>query len=182
MLLSGILFIAFKQSPCINSIFAIGCEPIEINSSLLSAQNRKRLYWTNIENIKQPQDKGLLLKDIVGPGYLTRAEIKKLDITKLNYGGYKSLNSQSRIRKNFRGIDEKANCLTASNSNNPAGCGCSVVVERGTNTWRKLTQQEVEQLQTLPDNYTKLLETTPGIKAAGNGWTVDVIAHIFKNL
>lgn len=43
----------------------LGVEPIEINSNLVSAQNRKRLYWTNIPNIKQPEDKGILLKDIV---------------------------------------------------------------------------------------------------------------------
>ena len=40
-------------------------QPIEINSSLVSAQNRKRLYWTNIPNVTQPEDKGILLKDIV---------------------------------------------------------------------------------------------------------------------
>lgn len=43
----------------------LGVEPIEINSNLVSAQNRKRLYWTNIPNIKQPEDKGIMLKDIV---------------------------------------------------------------------------------------------------------------------
>jgi site-specific DNA-cytosine methylase len=44
---------------------AIGCEPIMINSSLVSAQTRRRLYWTNIPNITQPQDKGIYLKDIL---------------------------------------------------------------------------------------------------------------------
>ena len=43
----------------------LGVQPIEINSSLVSAQNRKRLYWTNIPNVKQPEDKGILLKDIL---------------------------------------------------------------------------------------------------------------------
>lgn len=43
----------------------LGVEPIEINSSLLSAQNRKRLYWTNIPNITQPEDQGIILKDIL---------------------------------------------------------------------------------------------------------------------
>ena len=46
----------------------LGVEPIEINSALVSAQNRKRLYWTNIQNVKQPEDKGILLKDILHPG------------------------------------------------------------------------------------------------------------------
>ncbi|MCP3675800.1 MAG: DNA (cytosine-5-)-methyltransferase, partial [Gammaproteobacteria bacterium] len=47
---------------------AMGVEPIEINSALVSAQNRKRLYWTNIPNVTQPEDKGILLKDIIESG------------------------------------------------------------------------------------------------------------------
>ena len=43
----------------------IGVELIMINSSLVSAQNRKRLYWTNIPGVKQPEDRGILLKDIL---------------------------------------------------------------------------------------------------------------------
>ena len=45
-----------------------GVEPIDINSSLLSAQNRRRLYWTNIPNVTQPEDKGIVLKDILDVG------------------------------------------------------------------------------------------------------------------
>jgi DNA (cytosine-5)-methyltransferase 3A len=47
---------------------SLGCEPVEINSNLVSAQNRRRLYWTNIPNIKQPKDKGILLQDIIVDG------------------------------------------------------------------------------------------------------------------
>lgn len=47
---------------------ALGVEPIMINSALVSAQTRKRLYWTNIPNVKQPEDKGILLKDILESG------------------------------------------------------------------------------------------------------------------
>jgi len=43
----------------------LGVEPVVINSSLVSAQNRKRLYWTNIPEVKQPRDKGILLKDVL---------------------------------------------------------------------------------------------------------------------
>ena len=55
-----------KESQDIISKY-LGCEPIEINSSLVSAQTRKRLYWTNIPNITQPEDKGIILKDIIEP-------------------------------------------------------------------------------------------------------------------
>lgn len=46
----------------------LGCEPILINSALVSAQHRKRLYWTNIKGVTQPEDKGILLKDILESG------------------------------------------------------------------------------------------------------------------
>ena len=59
----------------------VGCEPIEINSALLSAQNRKRLYWTNIPGVKQPKDKGVMLKDILeteGYGFIkNRGELQE---------------------------------------------------------------------------------------------------------
>ena len=68
---------------------------------------------------------------------------------------------------------EKSNCLTAANYNY-----CKV-----TNDWfRLLTPVECERLQTLPDNYTEGVSNTQRYKMLGNGWTADVIAHIFKNI
>jgi DNA-cytosine methyltransferase len=58
-----------KESQDIISKY-LGCEPIEINSSLVSAQNRRRLYWTNIPNVGQPEDKGIVLRDIIESGYV----------------------------------------------------------------------------------------------------------------
>ena len=65
--------------------------------------------------------------------------------------------------------DDKTNCLTTVQKDN-------VVVEGM--TWRKLTPVECERLQTLPDNYTEGVSKTQRYKMIGNGWTVDVIAHI----
>jgi site-specific DNA-cytosine methylase len=48
--------------------------------------------------------------------------------------------------------------------------------------WRKLTPLECERLQTVPDNYTDGVSNTQRYKMLGNGWTVDVIAHIFKGI
>ena len=55
----------------------MGVEPIEINSALVSAQNRRRLYWTNIPNIEQPEDKGIVLKDIIESGYVDDRMVDK---------------------------------------------------------------------------------------------------------
>jgi site-specific DNA-cytosine methylase len=48
--------------------------------------------------------------------------------------------------------------------------------------WRKLTPLECERLQTVPDNYTNHVSNTQRYKMLGNGWTIEVIAHIFKNM
>jgi site-specific DNA-cytosine methylase len=69
--------------------------------------------------------------------------------------------------------DDKTNCLTTVQKDN-------VVVEGM--TWRKLTPIECERLQTLPDNYTEGVSKTQRYKMIGNGWTVDVIAHILKGM
>ena len=58
----------------------LGVEPIEINSALVSAQNRKRLYWTNIPNVEQPEDKGVLLKDILQENVDEKYYIKNRNI------------------------------------------------------------------------------------------------------
>ncbi len=164
----------------------LGVHPIEINSNLVSAQNRKRLYWTNIPNITQPLDKGLSLVDILESAALESKEMYNIisqDV--LDYRGFVSKISQRRIIKNFRGSDMKANCMTSSNTNNPAGNGCTNIIFQktdGTYDWRKTTVKECERLQTLPDGYTSVLSEGPAKHAIGNGWTVNVITHILKNI
>lgn len=151
----------------------LGVEPILINSNLLSAQNRKRLYWTNIPGIQQPADKGLYLKDIVVPKEQKR-EFECWDIIKIKKPG-------TQAHKNAFGkmktLDQKANCLgttqhiTNANATNIKYSDTEIYIP---------TPVECERLQTLPDNYTDILCKTRRYKAIGNGWTVDVIAHIFS--
>ncbi len=160
----------------------LGVAPIKINSSLVSAQNRERLYWTNIPNIYQPKDKNLFLRDILEKEILTKEEIRLLDFKTIDFRGFKSENSKKRIIKNFRGGNQKGNCLTASNTNNPAGCGCSNVISKDSLAWRKISRNECEKLQTIPIGYTNVIQDGPAKHALGNGWTVDVIAHILKNI
>jgi DNA (cytosine-5)-methyltransferase 3A len=156
----------------------IGVEPILINSALVSAQLRKRLYWTNIPNISQPEDKRILLKDIIEQGSVDRD--KSLCLAR-RYAGFTG--SQSYLCRRYFG---KSFGQAVFNGN----------IEEIKNKWlknpyfeseevniRPLTCVECERLQTLPDNYTAVIPSETARKEAiGNGWTVDVIAHIFKGL
>ena len=228
----------------------LGVQPIEINSALVSAQQRKRLYWTNIQGITQPEDKKIYLKDIIQKGlpftdkayclkiggnqgltlkgvedYLNKKrgnfilKEKPVRIGHFNSGGQgdrvysikgksvclsalgggrgaktglyaiaqRGRNIINNKRKNIKGsktkqrletsYSEKGNCLTSVQKD-------SLLLD-STNIpalVRKLTSIECERLQTLPDDYTKGISDTQRIKSLGNGWTVEVIAHIFKNI
>ena len=68
----------------------LGVEPVKINSSLVSAQNRVRLYWTNIPGIEQPEDKGIVLKDILEDGLVDRDKSHCLDANYFKGGNLKS--------------------------------------------------------------------------------------------
>jgi DNA (cytosine-5)-methyltransferase 3A len=257
----------------------LGVEPIAINSSLVSAQNRYRLYWTNIPNVTQPEDKGILLRDIIldevddkyylsaeaidymgrlrngkprweyhknpidgksacltanmhkGVPYgvlritgaaqrgrylvdgkradhtvdsmsgLTEQRIEFREDLKSNCltsvqkdslvgilivpeatkKGYVEINPNEGVDLTFinsktrrgRKMEDKSNCLTAANYDY---CWYDGYI------CRKLTPIECERLQTVPDNYTSVVSNTQRYKALGNGWTVDVIAHIFDHL
>lgn len=146
-------------------------KPVFINSALVSAQNRQRFYWCNWK-VEQPKDKGLLLKDIIETGDVDRE---------------KSLVSEARKREadNFRTLDSKSKPLLASMWKGSQSNGMTNITDGF--TWRKLTPRECFRLQTIPEDIiNKLLASkisnTQLYKMAGNGWTVDVIAHIFDNL
>ena len=269
---------------------AIGVNAIEINSALVSAQNRRRLYWTNIglapaglfgdleSIIKQPKDKGILLKNILETDvpdkyFLSEKMINYLNTRKANYNAgkinYKTgddvascinassghldisdniivdtnrkarcftaggnsggLHSQMDLIKcaAMRGRnpenpksrevgleteqqlepreDGKTNCLTTVAKDNyvvfgggyeqdnrayfEEGKGGTLdikpmrqKVQLNTSQIRRLTPVECERLQTVKDNYTEIVSDTQRFKMLGNGWTVDVIAHIFSFL
>lgn len=190
-----------------------------INSALVSAQNRQRYYWTNFE-VTQPDDKGILLKDILESNiadFINPASIPR-------YLG------DSGKPKGYRKESEKSFCLTASMHKGYGNDGCTVVggairgrylvdgkrqdhkmkvaglteqrlevrKDEKTNslttvqkdnvavyedmTYRKLTPIECERLQTFPDNWTDCVSNTQRYRSIGNGWTIDVIAHILKHI
>ena len=152
----------------------LGVEPIMIDSSLLSGARRRRLYWTNIPNITQPQDKGIILKDVLQSFEEAKDYVLKDGRLKwlLSDSGRKS------IEKRFTSLDPiKAQCLTARSE---ASWNCNYITQN--NVIRKLTPIEYERLQTLPDGYTDGVSDADRYKALGNGWTVDVIAHILSFL
>ena len=257
----------------------MGCEPTKINSSLLSAQSRNRLYWFvqydwDLQkyvpiHIEQPQDRGIKLKDILEdlpfgeiPQYLANNwsgsprgdRVKSIDDDKANCltasmykgqiptfikkpnptaskdglirvgtatlkghdsikrvysadgkaptlttmgGGHREPKiSMGRVvnrRLDENGVrkdgqldlpftpkvevreDDLSNCLTTVEKDN-------VVVNRDEYLWRKLTPLECERLQTMPDNYTDHVSKTQRYKMIGNGWTIDVIAHILNQV
>jgi site-specific DNA-cytosine methylase len=154
----------------------LGVEPIEIDSRLLSAQKRRRLYWTNIPNIEIPKDKNIQLKDIL----LDRSDSRFiLDVpteARLNY--IKRRSSLGWLKKGWCTIEtKKAECITAVSHKN-----LKEYVYEDDNGLRFLTCIELERLQTVPDDYTLGVSKSQRIKMLGNGWTVDVIYHIFKNM
>jgi len=162
---------------CITSI--LGVEPIHINSKLVSAQSRDRLYWTNIPNVGQPEDKGILLKDILESGSVDRD--KSLCLCR-RYAGFQG--SQSYLCRRYFGksfaqavfegdIDEIKNKW----KENPRFDSDEVNI-------RRMSVVECERLQTLPDNYTNVEGVSDNMKieCIGNGWTVDVIAHVLSNI
>ena len=160
----------------------LGVEPIMINSALVSAQNRRRLYWTNIPDVTQPADKGLTIKDIYIPDKsLERVDsrIAQTAIKTKNYIKYDLTNkgyySQAHRLYFMDGkAPTQARCRTETKTN--------ILLDEKTYRYKIISPVECERLQTLPDNYTEGLPKTRRFEVLGNGWTVDVIAHILKNI
>jgi len=189
---------------------SLGVKPIVINSSLVSGQNRKRCYWTNIPNITQPDDKGILLADILESGVpwqdksycmtasyqgavfnntLERKQRTMVAVPIENIGF--NLCNPVRIGQIGKGgqgqriysVHGKSVTITANGGGMGAKTGLyRIDLPDGEYIVRKLTPVEAERLQTLPDNYTAGISNTQRYKCIGNGWTVDVIAHILGGL
>ena len=143
---------------------ALGVKPIEIASSKFVPQARRRLYWTNIPGVEQPE----------------QVEYNVLDF--IDGDGFPSSCGVDRVfkRKNI------FNTLTATYWKGIRGSGRPAVsIDEGfldddRSKHRMLTPTECEKLQTIPLNYTDCVSKTQRYKMIGNGWTVDVIAHIFS--
>ena len=180
----------------------LGVKPVTINSSLFSAQNRKRLYWTNIPFDIPTDDKGIILQDVLEDGIANEAMTNqngKAHCITARYNGAVWWNSIQRKQRtmvqvgeadNIKGFDSikriyspngKAPTLTTMQGGHREP---KVAIDLQSNgmQWRKLTPVECERLQTVPDNYTNHVSNSQRYKMLGNGWTVDVIAHIMKGI
>lgn len=245
----------------------MGVEGIKINSALVSAQNRQRWYWTNIPTIEQPEQRGIVLSDILendaeepmysniyggfgekkprehygksvtiransGGGSIPNVKIKDFNknLDKMttkegkayaltaSYNGAVAWNSIEKKQRSMVPVvkamtevrtpeanqiryehkrktgkdwsprhmrhlverpDEKMNTLTGSLTKQHI---LQITKEENKVSWRKLTPIECERLQTVPDNYTNHVSNTQRYKMLGNGWTIEVIAHILKNM
>lgn len=170
-------------------------EPVMINAALVSAQNRKRLFWVgklvgnSYEQVKieQPEDKGILLKDIL------EDNADGITYNRKDGVGKKIDKSHCLSASDWRGLNRNQNQTAVSLSANGGGWGAKTG-PAGTHgstphllktimpdtTIRKLTPIECERLQSLPDNYTEGVSNTQRYKALGNAFNVDVIVHILK--
>lgn len=222
----------------------LGVQPIMINSALVSAQQRKRCYWTNIPGVTQPEDRGILLKDILegavgwqdkaycmtssydgavlwntlerkqrtmvaepvkqvgepintdeGKSRTIKAQYQQTSIANLvRQDGYDATGVAEPVRLGHIGkSDGQANrvysvrgksvCLQSQSGGGGAKTGLyKIDLPDGDYIIRKLTPVEAERLQTLPDNYTEGVSNSQRYKCIGNGWTVEVIAHILRNI
>ena len=161
----------------------LGVHPILIDSALVSAQSRKRLYWTNIPNVSSPDDKHIFVKDIL------QKNVESEDLASITtFSGRREKETNRPLRVGTIGkggqgervysIYGKTTTLTANGGGRGAKAGLYFIDGKV----RKPTAVECERAQTLPDDYTATLTETARKKCIGNGWTVDVIAHIFKGV
>lgn len=163
---------------------ALGVEPILINSDLVSAQSRERLYWTNIPNIEQPEDRHIYIDDIIQNDVIhtylpkTRLDYSNYDKTKVDKSIFKNTATQIGNSRQFGNAVRSNGKAFTLRRINPNG-----IIDENYNI-REYTPIEVERLQTLPDNYTLIdgIKKKERYEVCGNGWTVDVIVHIFKNM
>ena len=199
-----------------------GIQPVEIDSALVSAQRRKRLYRVGKRNedwsysqveISQPEDKGIFLKDILEDKveesyYINQVKVQNTDTKQSNFLKKILFNihpSGKGMNGNVYNPEHKSPTLTTNKGEwikiiqLPRGKNIWGIIDRKTptlsaNLWqhnnllqewyrvRRLTPIECERLQTLPDNYTEWVSNSQRYKMLGNGWTVDVIAHIFREM
>ena len=162
----------------------MGVKPISIDSGLVSAQSRKRLYWTNIKIEGELEDKHLTLKDIVEP----IEDKEEFNITDRMYAKKEGTLSYKKAWSAVKTLEQKSKTLTCSQSIANSG---ATNIKYPDGQFYKPTAIESERLQTLPDNYTKYgildseqkeISYTQRVKCVGNGWTVKVIEYLFKGL
>jgi DNA (cytosine-5)-methyltransferase 3A len=168
----------------------LGLQPIKIDSRLVAPALRKRYYWTNIPGITQPEDKGILLKDILTDGYTDREKARCLAVidsrpnatpVKMFHRYYstgfttlifKDETHYEQCVKEYNRLSGGKRKVAASDLDNYTGDVFNGV--------RYMNQLELERCQTVPEGYTKCLNRNDAANVLGDGWTVDIISHILS--
>lgn len=163
-----------------------------IDSALVSAQHRQRFYVTNFGDIEQPEDRGILLRDILESGKDLSCREKAYTLT-ANYGRAVAWNTLERNQrtmvaepvrvdtKNTNEFDGKPIHTVKNGLITIKGKQYPIKLADGYYIIRKLTPTECERLQTLPGGYTSAVSNSQRYKALGNGWTAEVIIHILNH-
>ena len=142
---------------------AMGVQPIFINSSLVSAQLRRRYYWTNIPNVTIPEDRGIMLQDILTSGFTDRKKARALVVSES-----RPLRDKKKMMHRYTTTGMLTLVFEDLNDKE--------------NTCRIFNQTELERLQTVPEGYTKCLTRNEAADVLGDGWTIEVICWIFSFL
>ena len=156
----------------------MGVEPIMINSADFTAQNRKRLYWTNMP-VAEWQVQNVLLMDVAQSVEEKQEFLITEKVNKYLSEEYKGRKIQRTVSASIRQLNEKSRCLSTRSCD--VGSNLGLCLYQG-GEYYVATPIECERLQTLPDNYTFGISNPQRYKCIGNGWTVDVIAHILKGV
>jgi site-specific DNA-cytosine methylase len=160
----------------------LGVQPVLINSSLVSAQNRERLYWTNIPFQGMPADRGVTLRNIIEDGH-SWPQDPLVDGSRIHV--VRNIYPKRGQNGNVYSVHGKSKTLSAGVGIRGNGIGSSnapKIEARNEAGWRRLTVTECERLQTVPDGHTAGPSDTQRYKMLGNCWTVDVVAHLLSGI
>ena len=163
----------------------LGVSPVCIDSALFSAQSRNRNYWTNIPILDLPKVLSpVLVKDILEDTSKVKPMLREVVYDNLDKeipaSGISRIGYSGDCRRGNRVYDINAKGITITR--NSGGLGRITGLYKVGDVIRRLSPLEAELMQTLPNNYTACLKDNTRYQAIGNGWTVDVIAHIFEGL
>jgi site-specific DNA-cytosine methylase len=165
-----------------NSLFIkdTGVRMTQLNSALLSAQNRERFYVTNFGDIKQPQDKQIFLRNILESGETDKDKAYCLKHQAGNARDYFKKHHTNivfeRVSKPCRGSCEVLNGYITIKDKQ-----YKIKLADGYYIIRKLTVKECCRLQTMPDDYCRAVSNSQAYKGLGNGWTAEVIIHLLNH-
>lgn len=164
----------------------LGVKPRKIESSLVSGGMRKRIYWTNIPQIEEIVDKGIKFQDILDSGIAENEKAYCLTLRRGNARDYFKKNQTNIVFEpcedgEYTVTDGKIT-MVFKKSPNKSPFTFNVKIPDGKYNIRPINRNETERLQNVPENYTRAISESKACDCLGNGWTVDVIAHIFKGL